>query len=237
MHGRFSKGPPPNERKNAIRKTHELFGKAAFSFFIWKNLMDAYMSHSLWKTALSKAAGRTWLYISGLSAPPQEEVSAVMDEIEEEYEEANRKFSAPVLWATILTEAEKRWPSPMWKASEPRCSDFTWTDKVFGFKCAAFATTPKVYWVEAAAQELLRQVTGYPDAVALVRTNPETNRKCPRCGKKMLLKMAAKGFRFLSCEGYRSTPKCEFTDKWPSRHEAFEEMKFKLGQRTLPIGR
>src|SRR6185436_6711420 len=106
-------------------------------------------------------------------------------EIEEEYNKANKSFDAPVLWATALVEAEKRWPSPMWKALEPKCSGFTWRDKIFGFDCSVGSTVKQVWWLEAAMQVLVKELTGYEDAVAVVRVNPATLKKCPQCQEPM----------------------------------------------------
>lgn len=233
---RVSKNTPRDEVKNAIAKTHKLFGSAAMPFSQWKSLMEAYISYRVWKQATnSKTGGRTWIYISGMSAPPADEVARTLDELEAEYEEANKKFNPTVLWAQILTEAEKRWPSIMWSKAEALCTDITWSDKVLGFTCNLRSTVRQIYWIEAAAEELLREITGYKDAVVLARALPDSGRNCPKCGKKLFLRMAAKGFRFLGCDGYRDNPRCDFTERWLSKREAFEEMKFKLStQATMP---
>lgn len=230
---RVTKGTPRDEVKNAIAKTHKLFGSSAMPWPQWKNLMEAYISYRVWKNATNiRTNGRTWIYISGMSAPPEAEVARTIDEIESEYEEANKKFNPTVLWMQVLTEANKRWPSVMWSKAEHVCKDITWRDKMLGFSVNMPSTVRQVYWIEAAAEVVLRDITGYKDAVVIARTSAESGRQCPRCGKKLFMRSAAKGFRFLGCEGYSGSPRCDFTEKWMSKDAALEDMKFKFSTRA-----
>lgn len=226
----------PDERKAAIKRTYDLFASEVMQFKTWSGIMDAFISYSIYHNAVKADGRRTWMYLSGLSAPPEEEVIKAIDEIEKEYDDANKKFDAAALWAMALVEAEKRWPSPMWRAIEAKCSNFTWREKIFGLDCSAGSTVKQVWWMEAAVQVLIQEITGYEDAVVVARVNPITKRKCPQCQELLELRMSSSGGRFLGCRGFRSK-KCNYTEKWMSKRDAMNEMRLMLGQRVMPITR
>jgi hypothetical protein len=217
-----------DERTAAIKRSYDLFAKEHMQFKKWQGIIDAFISYSIYKTVKRDDGRRVFMYLSGISAPPEQEVIDAIDEIEAVYAEADKKFDAKVLWAQILTEAEKRWPSPVWRNIEPMCSDFTWREKIFGFSCSAGSTVKQVWWLESAAHLLIKKITEYDDAVAVVRVSPKTNRSCPQCKKPIEMRMAGNGGRFLGCTGFKNR-ECNYTEKWMSRREALDEMQLMLG--------
>ena len=232
---RLDKWTPKEVRKATINTAYRMFGSKAFKAGEWNSIMNAYISHSVYKQATNERGSRHWLHMSGMQSPPMQEVVDRIEEIEEEIAASDKLFEdKKTLWINLVSILETTWPSPCWSALSGYVKSVNWRDKTLSFIYTGGPLTEQAYWLEAAMTVAIREHSGIEDARChMILERPQTMQPCPECSAgKLVVRDSTRG-RFLSCNQWAKT-KCRGTKGMVSKDTAFRKMDSLLRQRRPP---
>lgn len=222
--GRFQRSTTL-ERKQAIQAAFRMFGSECFKVQDWTTIMNRFLSHRIFKQK-TKEGEPIWTHIVSDGDPPMQEVSDILAEREREARELDGLIEdLPNFWEEILEKIERRHPSPGWRKlnADVDPKSLRWANKTLTFRYERGAFVRQAYWLEAAAEVVLRLLLDLDDARVFMELPTETGRQCPECeGGKMVVRYPAHGGKFLSCSRY---PDCESSLNLPSKREALRDLK------------